>query len=192
MADGYGPQRRPVGRAIYGLAPPISPTMVIPTTEAIFHGRASRQAEVGRRSLRFAFQVAAPVTSVSHYRGSGLLLCLSLFPLPHILPFLAGRIPADRSTRAKKNRRPEEHRLCCCSYCHSALSRHRGMNGCGPTALVRPDRGHRRRRDCARGGASEHSGCPTLRATGAELRPAVDLRGAFGNKVNHAVAGFGL
>lgn len=34
--------------------------------------------------------------------------------------------------------------------------------------------------------------CPTLGATGAELRPAVDLRGAFGNKVNHAVAGFGL
>lgn len=70
----------------------------------------------------------------------------------------------------------------------------RGMSGCGPTALVRPDRDGRRSKETVlRRGASEQSGW-ALRpaATGAELRPAVDLRGAFGNKVNHAVAGFGL
>lgn len=46
--------------------------------------------------------------------------------------------------------------------------------------------------ETVREGSERASGCPTLGATGAELRPAVDLRGAFGNKVNHAVAGFGL
>lgn len=66
--------------------------------------------------------------------------------------------------------------------------------GCGPTALVHYDptgviavvRGVTERASQQRLGPS------ALAATGAELRPAVDLRGAFGNKVNHAVAGFGL
>lgn len=59
------------------------------------------------------FHITADRVSVSVFLSS---------PYP-ILPFRAGRIPAGRSTRAKKNRRPEEHRLCCCSYCHSAFSR---------------------------------------------------------------------
>lgn len=167
--------------------------MVIPT-KAIFHGRASRQAEVGRRSLRFAFQVAGPVTSVSHYRGSGFSVSLCLPPAPICLFSPVESRPVGVHGRRRERKTPRSV-ACACSYCHSASLPARGMNGCGPTALVLPDRGHRRRRDCARGErASQRLGplCPTLGATGAELRPAVDLRGAFGNKVNHAVAGFGL
>lgn len=41
----------------------------------------------------------------------------------------------------------------------------RGMDGCGPTALVRPDRGQRRRRDCARGERASTAAGPLLRST---------------------------
>lgn len=41
-------------------------------------------------------------------------------------------------------------------------------------------------------GRGERAAGPILATTGGKLRQAVDLRGAFGNKVNHAVAGFCL
>lgn len=141
MGDGYGPERTVDSQSICGLASIPLTIVIATTTEAIFHGRASRQAEAGRRFLRFAFQVAAPSPSVSHYRGLG--LCLST-PGPFCIS-LAGRIPADRRTITLERRQRKEPRSLACAVSKQSLCLPaRGMNGCGPTALVRPGRGHRR------------------------------------------------
>lgn len=86
-------------------------------------------------------------------------MCLSLPPAP----FYLFSPVESRPVGVHGKRGTGDPRSIACAVVHTVTLPlpGRGMNGCGPTALVRPDRGDRRRRDCARGErASQRLGPP--------------------------------
>lgn len=92
MADEYGPERAMDSQSLGW--PPFLLLRTVDTNHRADHDWASRQAGVGRR---FAFQVAAP-SRLFHITADRDSQCISS-PMPNpFWGFLAGRIPAGRST----------------------------------------------------------------------------------------------
>lgn len=113
--------------------------------------------------------------------------------VPLCCPFPLVQTLLGRSSLRKRVERAEEP----CAWTLSLCPGPGNENGRGPTALVRPGRDNRRssRTRSERGAKGAKRLGPSLtlcQRQGQSFGRRWNSRGAFGNKVNHAVAGFGL
>lgn len=163
-ADGYGPERTVDSQSLGW--PQFLLLRTVDTNHRADHDWASLQAGVGRR---FAFQVAAPsrLFHITADRGSR---CISFNPCPTASGVFslvesrpAGVQGKKRASESRGEREPCLLLRLATKDCVAPALPARGMNGCGPTALVRPGQGSppSKRDPCEGGKGSERAAGPS-------------------------------